>query len=106
MATPRFPSGRLLADVVAYQIGWLGCVLGAAHGHAWAGVTAAVALTAFHLALLGALGGPLAYLAGERLGAIDLAAGPVPLLVLAVAWGSVIPLLVGLSERLVPDERA
>lgn len=183
MAPAKSPSGRRLADVVAYQIGWLGCVLGAAHGHAWAGVTAAVALTAFHLALverperrgaelrllavavvvgllvdgtlsaigwvrypegqpapflppvwmlclwmlfatllpgaliwlrgrpvlaglLGALGGPLAYLAGERLGAIALAEGPVPLLALAVAWGAVIPLLVGLSERLVPDDEA
>jgi hypothetical protein len=180
MAAAPIPPGRLLADVVAYQIGWLGCVLGAARGHAWAGVTAAVALAAFHLALLdgperrrnelrlfaasvvvglvvdgtltalgwvrypegqpapflppvwmlclwmlfatllpgalawlrgrpilaaalGALGGPLAYLAGERLGAIALARGPGPLLALAVAWAVAIPLLLGLSRKLVPD---
>jgi len=184
MATQGTSSGRLLVDVVCYQLGWFSCVLGAAHHHAWAGVTAAVALTVFHLALLesparqwqeirlvvavmvagllvdgtlsalgwvrypqgqpapfvppvwmlclwmlfatllpgalawlrgrpvlaallGALGGPLAYLAGERLGAIALGEGVAPLVglaVLAVAWAVVIPLLVRLSERLVPDD--
>ncbi len=45
-------------------------------------------------ALLGGLGGPLSYLAGERLGAISLEEGA--LWLLAVVWAAVVPLLVWL----------
>ena len=51
-------------------------------------------------ALLGAIGGPLAYLAAARLGAVELSA-PVPTLVLlAVAWSVLTPLLLALARRL------
>ncbi len=183
MTNARAPSSRLLTDVVCYQLGWFACVLGASHGRAWTGVTAALALVGFHFVLLeepgrrwaelrllvvvvivglavdgtlsglgwvrfpegqpapflppiwmlclwalfatllpgalawlrgrpvlgaalGALGGPLAYLAGQSLGAIGLAAGPVPLVALAVAWGLVIPALIALAQRLVPAATA
>ncbi len=46
---------------------------------------------------LGALGGPISYLAGERLGAILLADGA--LWLLAVVWALVVPLLVWLNHR-------
>lgn len=51
-------------------------------------------------ALLGLVGGPLAYLGGERLGAVVLAQ-PVPgLVALALAWALATPLLLGLALRL------
>ena len=58
-------------------------------------------------AALGALGGPLAYLGGARLGAIELPGGALPvfpLATLALAWAAAIPLLLWLSERLVAEE--
>ncbi|MGD2113695.1 MAG: DUF2878 domain-containing protein [Acidobacteriota bacterium] len=60
-------------------------------------------------ALLGAGGGPLAYLGGERLGAIDLPGGALPaapLAALALAWAVAIPLLLALEGRLVPGRPA
>ncbi|GMV29740.1 MAG: hypothetical protein AMXMBFR59_18650 [Rhodanobacteraceae bacterium] len=60
------------------------------------------ALSQRHLGLtaaVGAIGGPLAYLAAERLGAVQLA---LPawhgVLALALAWGLVLPLLAGLAR--------
>ncbi|WP_025770718.1 DUF2878 domain-containing protein [Thioalkalivibrio sp. HK1] len=48
----------------------------------------------------GAIFGPLAYLAGERLGAIDLAPSFQGPLAVAVVWGSAMPALLRLRERL------
>lgn len=51
-------------------------------------------------ALLGALGGPLAYAAGVRLGAADFGASPsCSLVVLGVVWALVVPLMAWLSSR-------
>ncbi len=54
-------------------------------------------------ALLGAVGGPLAYVAAARLGAVQLRAPRSTLLLLAVAWSVLTPLLLvlarGLSRR-------
>jgi len=57
-------------------------------------------------AVLGALGGPPAYLAGERLGAIEVPNTALALLTLALAWALATPLLTRLSERLMEVERA
>ena len=52
-------------------------------------------------ALLGAAGGPLAYLAGERLGAIDfMAPDHTVLLALGVIWAGAVPLLFRLAGRI------
>lgn len=76
---------------VAYQAGWFAAVVGAALGHGTAGAAIAAVLIALHLwltrkrrvelrllvlatLLFGALGGPVAFLAGERLGAVELTA--------------------------------
>jgi len=45
--------GRRVAIVqnfVLFQIGWFACVLGAAHGLAWAGTLTALAIVAWHIA--------------------------------------------------------
>ena len=51
-------------------------------------------------AFAGALFGPLAYAAGERLEAIAVAAQPVAWLAIAAAWALALPLLLWLRERL------
>lgn len=51
-------------------------------------------------ALLGALGGPLAYLSGARLGAVRLAPGHRTVIVLAIGWAALTPLLCALARRL------
>jgi hypothetical protein len=51
-------------------------------------------------AALGAISGPLAYLAGARLGAMEILAGPLSFgLALGSAWAAAIPLLVWVSWR-------
>jgi hypothetical protein len=39
----------MLLNIAAFQAGWLACVLGAAHGLAWAGTLAAALIVAWHL---------------------------------------------------------
>jgi len=51
-------------------------------------------------AVAGALFGPLAYAAGEALGAITLAAPPFGWLMIAIEWALAMPLLLWLRERL------
>ena len=48
-------------------------------------------------ALFGALGGPLAYYSGAKLGATTGLPTPCGMLVLAVAWGGMTPLLVRIA---------
>lgn len=50
--------------------------------------------------LMGAVGGPLSYLGGEKLGGIELIAPVAALSALAVAWAVAMPLLMMAAERL------
>ena len=50
-------------------------------------------------ALFGAIGGPLAFLAGERLGAVVFPDSTLTMIVLAVGWGVLFPVLMWLSQR-------
>lgn len=47
----------------------------------------------------GAVGGPLVYWIGGRLGALELAEGPWPMAGIALVWALVMPLLYGLARR-------
>ncbi|MFM9888731.1 MAG: DUF2878 domain-containing protein [Burkholderiales bacterium] len=40
---------RLVSNVVAFQLGWFACVLGAAYGQPWSGTAAAIAIICWHL---------------------------------------------------------
>jgi len=51
-------------------------------------------------ALLGAVGGPLAYLAGHRMGGIELPDPAIALLVQGLGWSMLMPLLTSLATRL------
>ena len=51
-------------------------------------------------AVLGAVAGPLSYLAGQRLGGMEFVEPRAALAFLAVGWAAVMPLVVTLAERL------
>lgn len=163
----------LLANFLAFQIGWFACVLGGAHALPWVGTGIALAIVAWHLTraarpkqelllvlsaavigalfdsllvalgwlvypsgtliagtaphwivalwmlfaitlnlslawlkrrlwvavLFGAIGGPLAYLGGAKLGALSFAAPTPALIALAIGWALFTPLLVMLARR-------
>jgi hypothetical protein len=163
----------IIANFIAFQLGWFAIVLSAAHGLPWAGSAAALAIVAWHLrcaarpgaelvlmlaaaavgalwdsllaalglvefpngtivagtapywmvalwmlfattlnqslawlkrglplaAALGAIGGPLAYLGGARLGALVFVEQSAALAALAVGWAVLTPLLVALARR-------
>jgi hypothetical protein len=48
----------------------------------------------------GAIGGPLAYLAGEKLGGVIFTSSAAALVALAIGWGLIMPLLMALAARL------
>lgn len=50
-------------------------------------------------AVFGAIGGPLAYYAGFRLGAVDMPDMTNAMLALAIGWAMLMPLLMSLSQR-------
>jgi len=163
----------MLANVIAFQVGWFACVLGAALGWPLIGTAVALAIVAWHvrqarparaeLALIliaaaigalfdsvltalrwivypigtlipgtapywivmlwmlfattlnvslswlkhrlavaivfGAIGGPLAYLGGAKLGALELANRPAALLALALGWAILMPMLLAVASR-------
>ena len=49
--------------------------------------------------LFGAIGGPLAYIGAEKLGAVTLNALPMSYVALSVGWGILTPLLLKISEK-------
>ena len=164
---------KVVANFIAFQIGWFSCILGAANGLPWFGPIVCLVLITLHLrmvdfprrelqlilsaigigvildsffvitgwlnypngilltgtapywivalwaifastlnvsmkwlhgkyflaALLGAIGGPLSYLAGARLGAVHIV-DPLPaLMALGVGWGLAMPILVLLARK-------
>jgi hypothetical protein len=48
--------------------------------------------------IFGLLGGPLAYLSGQKLGAMQLLAQTISLIVLAVFWGLMMPVMLWLAS--------
>jgi hypothetical protein len=163
----------VIANFLAFQIGWFACVLGGAHGQAWLGTGIALVIVAWHItraarprqelmliliagafgavwdsalvmlgwisypsgtlfpgtaphwivalwmlfattlnvslawlkrstllaALFGAVGGPLAYYGGAKLGALSLDAPTAALVALTLGWGMLTPLLMRLAGR-------
>ncbi|UCH53252.1 MAG: DUF2878 domain-containing protein [Pseudomonadota bacterium] len=163
----------LFANIIAFQLGWLACVLGAAWGWPWAGAAIALAIIGWHLtrtvqprreltlilaaaaigalwdsllpalgwiefpngmliertapywmvalwmlfattlnvslawlkprllvgALFGAVGGPLAYFGGAKLGGLVFNDQTAALTTLAIGWALLTPLLLLLARR-------
>ena len=80
---------------------WLGCIwisLATLFNHSLHWLKSRLWLAA----LLGAVGGPIAYLAGGRLGAAEFTlSAPWATVLLALIWGLLVPTLVVLSRRIV-----
>lgn len=70
----------LFATALNLSLGWL-------KGRPWTAV------------LLGAIGGPLAYYAGHRLGAVEAADVPLALFVQGTGWAALMPVLTWLAAR-------
>ncbi len=173
-ASPAAPStARVLANLIAFQIGWFACVLGGAYGQPWAGTALALTIAVVHLAssarpgdearllaiatalgaawdsalvalgwvsysagtllpgtapvwivamwtlfattlnvslnwlknrhlaaaAFGAVGGPLAYYAGMKLGAVRFADLGIAMAALALGWAVILPALLRLGQR-------
>jgi hypothetical protein len=171
---PAAPStARVLANLVAFQIGWFACVLGGAYGQPWAGTAVALTIAVVHLAsaarpgsearllalatglgavwdsalvalgwlsyssgvllpgtapvwivamwtlfattlnlslnwlknrhalaaVFGALGGPLAYYSGMKLGAVSFPDIITTMAALALGWALIMPVLMVLAQR-------
>jgi hypothetical protein len=168
-----FGQVTMLANFIAFQIGWFACVLGGAHDRPWLGTGIALVIVAVHVARaarprdeailvvlcagigfvfdsalvslgwvaypsgvlapgtaphwivalwmlfattlnvslrwlrrmpaaafgLGALGGPLAYWGGARLGGMTFAEPLAATVALAIGWAVLTPVMVGLSRR-------
>ena len=90
-----YPSGLLFENTAPYWIVALWAVFA---------TTFNVSLVWFKTRLLfaslfGAIGGPLAYLAGERLGAVEFTSHMAGLSALAIGWAVLMPLMMCLSRR-------
>ena len=112
-----------LINHALYQMGWFACVLGGASHRPWTGFLIAMILVGVHLTLsverslevrlavlaatVGAAGGPLAFLAGERLGAITLLP-PLAynLLRLSVSWAIALLVFSAVVRRVAPERGA
>ena len=91
-----YPSGTLIAGTAPYWIVAL-----------WVGfaTTFNLSLRFFKqrlvlVALLGAIGGPLAFLAGERLGGVAFTDTTVAMIALALGWATLMPLMMLIARRL------
>ena len=90
-----YPSGMLIEGAAPYWIVAIWIVFA---------TTFNVSLRWFkqHLlfaSLLGAIGGPLAFLAGERLGGVEFIDYPMALGALAIGWGALMPILLLIADR-------
>ncbi len=91
-------------------------MLGGRGNWRWAGTALVLGIVIFHVSrasrphtelililaalLAGAIGGPLAYFAGNRLGAVDMPDTMMALVALALGWSIIMPLLMSLSRHL------
>jgi len=94
--TVAFPSGHYAGWLCPAWLTVLWAQVATLPGHSLAWLAGRPIVSA----LLGAVGGPLAFLAGERLGGVTFPQGrTVGCAVLALVWGVAFPLLMRVSER-------
>lgn len=92
----RFASGVLLDGTAPYWMVALWALFATTLNLSLRALQTRLALAA----VLGAVGGPLAYYAGARLGALDLVQPAAMLAALAAGWALATPLLLTLARRL------
>ena len=92
----RFANGTLLADTAPYWMVMLWAVFATTLNVSLRWLRARPGLAA----LFGAIGGPIAYYSGAKLGALELAAAGAALVAIAIGWALLTPLLLGAARRL------
>jgi Protein of unknown function (DUF2878) len=90
-----YPSGTLLAGTAPYWIVALWMLFATTLNVSLAWLKRSMLLAA----LFGAVGGPLAYYGGAKLGALSFTAPAPALMALALGWGLLTPLLIKLALR-------
>lgn len=90
-----YPSGAWLPGLAPYWIVAMWLLFGATLNLSMGWLKGRPLLAAF----TGAVGGPLSYIAGEKLGAIRLENPDAALAMLAVAWAFIMPALAVLAQR-------
>lgn len=91
----RYPNGTLFVGTAPYWIVALWVLFATTLNVSLAWLKGRVALAA----LLGAIGGPLSFLAGARLGALAFGKPFAALTTLAIGWAILTPLLLKLAQR-------
>lgn len=92
----RYPSGMLFSGMAPYWILAMWALFSTTLNVSMAWLKNSVALAS----VMGAVFGPLSYLAGQRLGAIELLDTRASLIALAVIWAFVMPMLIYAANRL------
>lgn len=95
----QYPEGTLFPGIAPYWILAMWALFSTTLNHSMGWLKSSLVLAS----LLGAVFGPLSYLAGERLGAIELLDRRSSMAALAVIWAVVMPALVRAATRL--DDR-
>lgn len=99
--------GFLMGGIVQYQAhGWSSAIVPVWIIALWIGFSSTLNVSLRWLRgryvvafLFGAIGGPMAYIAAEKLGAVTIGPAPVSYITLGVAWALVTLLLLALSQR-------
>ena len=91
-----YPSGQLNASLAPYWIVTMWMLFATTLNISMRWLRGRLPLAA----ALGAVAGPLSYLAGQRLGGMEFIESGNALVFLAVGWAAVMPLIVTLAERL------
>jgi phage-related protein len=102
-----FDQLMLTSNLITYQVhGWSDSLVPAWILALWAGFVTALNISLrwmrgkwLVMVLFGAIGGPLAYMGAEKLGAVTLNSMPASYLALAAGWAILTPLLLKLAEK-------
>jgi len=92
----RYPSGMLFSNMAPYWILAMWALFATTLNVSMAWLKNSLVLAS----VMGAVFGPLSYLAGQRLGAIELLDTRVSMMALAVIWALVMPMLIYAANRL------
>lgn len=96
LAWVEYPSGYFNASLAPYWIVTMWMLFATTLNRSMSWLKGRKALAA----VLGAIAGPLSYLAGERLGGMAFIEPRLALIFLAAGWAAVMPVVVALAERL------
>jgi hypothetical protein len=95
----NYPSGMILPGVAPYWILAMWAMFATTLNVSMAWIKSSLVLAA----VLGAIFGPLSYIAGEKIGGVELVDANASIIALAVIWGIAMPLLVIAARKMEPE---